>query len=71
MAKIREAYWTGDEMVEHTSEFLDALEFKLPGYQFGLIFDLSSGHAKYPPNIALAKRYIRARCKQSYSDLLF
>jgi hypothetical protein len=41
-------------MVDHTSELLDALEFKFPAYQFCLIFDWSSGHAKYPadaPNI--------------------
>lgn len=52
--KDREGYWTGDDMVLHTDEFLDALEFKYPGYQFVLIFDWSSGHAKYPagaPNV--------------------
>ena len=41
-------------MLEHTDEFIDALEFKFPGYQFVFFFDWSLGHAKYPagaPNI--------------------
>ena len=35
-------------MIEHTREFIDALEFKFPGYMFIFLFDWSSGHAKYP-----------------------
>ena len=41
-------------MIEHTREFIDALEFKFPGYMFIFLFDWSSGHAKYPkgaPNV--------------------
>ena len=48
--KNRDGYWTGDDMLKHTAEFIDFLEFKLPAYQFVFIFDWSSGHAKYPEN---------------------
>ena len=41
-------YWNGHLMIEHTDEFVDALEFKFPGYLFVFLFDWSSGHAKYP-----------------------
>jgi len=30
--KDREGYCTGDDMVKHTDEVLDCLEFKYPGY---------------------------------------
>ena len=46
--KDRGGYWNGDLMIEHTDEFVDALEFKFPGYFFVFLFDWSSGHAKYP-----------------------
>ena len=39
-------------MIEHTDEFVDALEFKFPGYFFVFLFDWSSGHAKYPKEAA-------------------
>ena len=39
-------------MIEHTDEFVDALEFKFPGYLFVFLFDWSSGHAKYPKGAA-------------------
>ena len=32
--KDRQGYWNGDLMLEQTDEFIDALEFKFPSYQF-------------------------------------
>ena len=49
-----DGYWSGDDVLAHTDEFVDFLEFELPGYQFVFVFDWSSGHAKYPagaPNV--------------------
>ena len=48
--KNREGYWGGDDMLAHTDEFIDVLEFVFGDrFQFVFLYDWSSGHAKFPP----------------------
>jgi hypothetical protein len=55
LGKNRDGYWKGDDMLEHTKEFVSVLEYLYPDHQFLFLYDWSSGHAKYPEGAPNAK----------------
>ena len=49
-AAIGQGYWTNEDMVALVPEWIEMMEFMLPGHQFLINVDYSSNHSAFAPN---------------------